>query len=87
MNDEAFPGRFERAHRPGAYFRIVEEGVVQKGDLIEMTPADAPAIEITSLVDDEIDVDVLLQVLRDPRVPAGWQRAAARALERGMPRP
>ena len=86
MGDEAFPGRFERARRPGAYLRIIEEGEVQQGDTIEVQPAEPPAIEIRSLVEDEIDVDTLLLALRDPRVPEGWRRAAARALERGMPR-
>ncbi len=86
MNDASFPGTFERGRRPGAYFRIIEEGVVQQGDAIDVRTADPPAIEIRSLVDDEIDVDGLLFVLRDPRVPEGWRRAAARALERGMPR-
>ena len=82
MNDESFPGVFERARRPGAYLRIVEEGTLQPGDAIDVTPAELPAVVISSLVEDEIADDVLRLAAEDPRVPEGWRRAAARALAR-----
>jgi len=82
MNDESFPGRFERARRPGAYLRIVQEGMVEQGDTIELIPADPPAVEVVRLVDDEIADDVLRLAVDDARVPDGWRRIAARTLER-----
>jgi len=36
MNDEAFPRRFTRAMRPGAYLRIVVEGDIGAGDEIRV---------------------------------------------------
>ncbi|MBV9285369.1 MAG: MOSC domain-containing protein [Acidimicrobiia bacterium] len=50
MGDEGFPGRFEAAGRPGAYLRIVEEGVITKGDAIHVDEAAQPAITVGSLV-------------------------------------
>ena len=80
MGDDTFPERFAEALRPGIYLRIIEEGTVAAGDSIEVVPADAPAIEIVSLVEDNDDVEFLRQVATDPRVPDGWRRAAQRAL-------
>ena len=82
MGDDSFPGAFAAAGRPGAYLRIVTPGAVQAGDAIVVDPTDQPAVRIDSLVDDNIDIDVLRQVASDPRVPEGWRRSASRALAR-----
>lgn len=82
MSDDSFPGAFAAAGRPGAYLRIVTPGVVQAGNSIVVDPTDQPAVRIDSLVDDDIDIDVLRQVAADPRLPAGWRRSASRALAR-----
>jgi MOSC domain-containing protein YiiM len=39
MNDRRWVKRFRDAERPGAYSRVLEEGEVQVGDAIELTPA------------------------------------------------
>jgi MOSC domain-containing protein YiiM len=83
MGDEHFPGRFEAAGRPGAYLRIVEEGVIAAGNRIDIEPASPPALRIGDLALPEVPVDVLRLLLADGRVPEGWRRAAARALGRG----
>lgn len=82
MEDDGFPGLFESAGRPGAYLRIVRGGEVQAGNAIVVEPAAMPAVRVGSLVEDDIDADVLRQAARDHRVPEGWRRAAARALAR-----
>jgi MOSC domain-containing protein YiiM len=82
MSDDAFPGAFASAGRPGAYLRIVTAGAVAAGDPIEVVPTERPAVRISSLTGDEIDEAVLRQAADDPRVPEGWRRAAARALSR-----
>lgn len=82
MGDEHFPGTFAAARRPGAYLRIVAGGTIAPGDTIRVTKAERPAISIGSLVDEELAVEVLRRVAADPRVPAGWRRAAARNLSR-----
>jgi MOSC domain-containing protein YiiM len=82
MGDDAFPGRFAEAGRPGAYLRIVTPGDVGAGDAIEVRAADEPAIPLSALVADPIGDDVLRRAVVDRRVPEGWRRAAARALDR-----
>ena len=82
MGDDSFPGVFAAAGRPGAYLRIIAPGSVQTGDPIAVDPAVLPTVRVDSLVDDEIDEAVLLQLIDDPRVPEGWRRTAARALTR-----
>ena len=82
MNDDTFPGAFESARRPGAYLRIISPGALAAGDRIDVEPAEQPAIRISSLVEDDIDEDVLRLMVDDPRVPDGWRRAAERALTR-----
>lgn len=82
MGDDAFPGRFAEAGRPGAYLRIVTPGEVGAGDAIDVQPADPRGVPIGALVAEPIDGDVLRLAAADPRVPPGWRRAAARALAR-----
>ena len=36
MNDKTFPRKFTKALRPGAYLRILQEGAIEKGDLVEI---------------------------------------------------
>ncbi|MBV8161694.1 MAG: MOSC domain-containing protein [Acidimicrobiia bacterium] len=82
MGDEAFPGRFEAAKRPGCYLRIVSEGVISAGDTIQAVPAALPAISIGSLVGDDIEPSVLALAAADGRLSESWRRSAARALAR-----
>ena len=81
MNDDDFPERFAAARRPGAYLRIITAGVVEAGDAIDCHPATLPAVRIGSLVEDDIEVEVMRQVIDDPRVPEGWRRIAVRAIK------
>jgi MOSC domain-containing protein YiiM len=81
MGDVAFPDQFEKAVRPGVYLRILEPGVVAAGDTITVEPAEEPAIRISELVG-ELSPGILRRVVADPRLPNGWRRGAARALER-----
>ena len=80
MNDDRFPGKFDLARRPGLYLRIIREGTVEAGDTIEVDPTERPAIQIASLVQDDIAQEVLYQAISDARVPDSWRQAAARAL-------
>ena len=82
MGDDAFPGAFEAARRPGVYLRIVAPGSIGTGDAIEVVPAAQPAVPVAGLVEDEVDVEVLRLAATDPRVPKGWRDAASRALAR-----
>ena len=81
MGDADFPAVFDKAGRPGVYLRILEPGVVAAGDTVTVEPAEEPAIRIADLVG-ELSPEVLRRIVADSRVPEGWRRAAARALER-----
>jgi len=82
MGDDEFPGRFERAGRPGAYLRVVHEGDLGAGDEITVEPAAPPVVRLAELTG-ELGPGVLRRVAADERVPTGWRRAAARELARG----
>jgi ferredoxin-NADP reductase/MOSC domain-containing protein YiiM/ferredoxin len=77
MNEPAMPTLLVAHHRPGFYFRVLEEGLVQAGDEIQKT-ADGPE-QLTVA-----DVDALLylphksralleRALRVPALSEGWQ--------------
>jgi ferredoxin-NADP reductase/MOSC domain-containing protein YiiM len=77
MDDPAMPTLLVSHHRPGFYFRVLEEGVVQAGDQIEQV-ADGPERLTVA------DVDALLylpnksrplleRALRVPALSQGWQ--------------
>jgi ferredoxin-NADP reductase/MOSC domain-containing protein YiiM len=83
MNDPRIPALLVSHHRPGFYFRVLEEGEVQAGDDIIKLAAGPEQVPVA-------DADALLylpghprqQLLRALRIPAlspGWQ-ASFRAL-------
>ena len=83
MNDSRIPALLVSHHRPGFYFRVLEEGDVQAGDDIiklasgpeEMAVADADAL----LYLPGHTRQQLLRALRIPALSPGWQ-ASFRAL-------
>jgi ferredoxin-NADP reductase/MOSC domain-containing protein YiiM/ferredoxin len=92
MNDAAIPTLLVSHHRPGFYFRVLEEGVVQAGDQVEKV-ADGPE-QLTVA-----DVDALLylpnkshallqRALRVPALSEGWKGSFRELLakaDRGAP--
>jgi ferredoxin-NADP reductase/MOSC domain-containing protein YiiM/ferredoxin len=88
MKDPRIPALLVSHHRPGFYFRVLEEGHVQAGDEIVQVASGAERMPVA-------EVDALLylpghtrqQLLRALRIPAlspGWQ-ASFRALVEGEP--
>ena len=88
MNDARIPALLVSHHRPGFYFRVLEEGDVQAGDEIVKLASGPEPMTVA-------EVDALLylpghprqQLLRALRIPAlspGWQ-ASFRALVEGGP--
>jgi len=85
MNDPRIPALLVSRHRPGFYFRVVEEGEVQAGDTISKLSSGPEGITVA-------DVDALLylpghprqELLRALRVPAlsrGWQTSLRALLD------
>jgi ferredoxin-NADP reductase/MOSC domain-containing protein YiiM/ferredoxin len=85
MNDPRIPALLVSHHRPGFYFRVLEEGDVQAGDEIvklaagpeEMTVADADAL----LYLPGHSRQRLRQALRIPALSPGWQASFQTLLE------
>jgi ferredoxin-NADP reductase/MOSC domain-containing protein YiiM/ferredoxin len=77
MNEPQMPSLLVAHHRPGFYFRVIEEGTVQAGDTIERAERDPEAMTVA-----EIDGLLYLpnrarrdltRALRIPALSQGWQ--------------
>src|ERR671936_2671256 len=88
MNDPRIPALLVSHHRPGFYFRVLEEGEVQAGDEIVKLASGPEAMTVA-----EVDALLylpghprqhLLRALRIPALSPGWQ-ASFRALFDGGP--
>lgn len=81
MGDPTFVRRFARAHRPGAYLRIVEEGELAAGDEIQVDLQTLPEHGVTArFVLDAmlLDRELLPQALAATQLPDGlreWMQA------------
>ena len=89
MDDPAIPALLVSHHRPGFYFRVIEEGDVQAGDEITKVAAGDEQMTVA-----EIDALLYLpghprqQLLRALRIPAlspGWQGSFRALLDGGRP--
>jgi ferredoxin-NADP reductase/MOSC domain-containing protein YiiM/ferredoxin len=88
MNDPRIPALLVSHHRPGFYFRVLEEGDVQAGDeIIKLGsgPERMPVAEVDALLYLPGHTrQPLLRALRIPALSPGWQ-ASFRALLEGEP--
>jgi ferredoxin-NADP reductase/MOSC domain-containing protein YiiM len=88
MNDPRIPALLVSHHRPGFYFRVLEEGYVEAGDPIVKVasgPEQMPVAEVDALL--YLPGHTRPQLIRALRIPAlspGWQ-ASFRALLDGEP--
>ena len=77
MNDPRMPTLLVAHHRPGFYFRVLDEGLVQAGDEIEKV-ADGPERLTVADIDALLYLpnrsrEVLERALRVPALSEGWQ--------------
>jgi ferredoxin-NADP reductase/MOSC domain-containing protein YiiM/ferredoxin len=87
MNDSRIPALLVSHHRPGFYFRVLEEGEVEAGDAIlkvasgdeEMTVAETDAL----LYLPGHPRQQLLRALRIPALSPGWQSSFRALLDAG----
>ena len=84
MGDAEFVDEFDLAGRFGAYLRIIEEGDVGAGDVIEVGDAPANGIGVLELARAEHRAfpDLVARVLADPYVPETWKHWAERQQRR-----
>ena len=79
MGDDEFPRRFEDAGRMGAYLRIINEGVVAPGDVIEVISRPEHGVTLRSMKDALGNPEQLRALLRAPELPPYWWQLAERA--------
>jgi MOSC domain-containing protein YiiM len=78
MDEEHWVKRFAAGGRPGAYLRVVEEGVVTRGDPVEVL--DRPAERVTvaeAMLAYYGDADVMRRLVRVPGRGSKWDKLAA----------
>jgi MOSC domain-containing protein YiiM len=83
MDEEHWVKRFSRAGRPGAYLRVIEEGMVARGDPVEVI--DRPAERVTvaeAMLAYYGDADVMRRLVRVPGRGSKWDAIAADLLNR-----
>jgi MOSC domain-containing protein YiiM len=78
MADVAFPKRFQRVGRMGAYLRIISEGDVGAGDTIEVTAVPAHGVTLADMVSALHDGEKADLIQRIERLPAFWHDVASR---------
>ena len=77
MGDPTFVRRFLAARRPGAYLRLLEEGMLETGDRVRVLSRPAHGLTISDVVDaytGRLPPDVLLSA---PEIAPGWRSWAA----------
>ena len=90
MNEPTMPTLLVAHHRPGFYFRVLEEGFVQAGDEIEKVvdgPEGLTVADIDGLLYLPNKSRALLErALLVPALSTGWQESFRRAPCQGRPR-
>jgi MOSC domain-containing protein YiiM len=68
--------RFLHSGRPGIYFRVVKEGVMEAGNEIELLEGERSGISVCNVVhlaNGEMDRGLISKVLDLPRLPFFWK--------------
>ncbi|OUJ70851.1 MOSC domain-containing protein [Hymenobacter crusticola] len=77
LNDERVVKQFQEARRPGIYFRVLQTGVLQDGDALELVERSAYDVTIQDVADchylPQKDFAKLAQILAMPFLPPSWR--------------
>jgi len=73
VGDPRFLTRFQRAIRPGAYLRIIEEGVIQAGDRVHVVERPSHAVTMGLMVESLRDEAKARAIQAAPRLPENWR--------------
>ena len=69
--------RFAKALRTGAYLRIIEEGVLEAGDAIELGEPPGHGVTIGLIAEARMrDRSLAPRLLAAPQLPEGWREWA-----------
>jgi len=78
MSDSRFPRLFQRVGRMGAYLRILREGDVGAGDLVQVVSRPGHGVTLRDMVHALHDPVSAEQLRRVERLPAFWRQVAQR---------
>lgn len=78
--------RFLASRRTGFYFRVVQEGAVEAGDVIEVAGREPQSISVAAVtrlyVRESRDSELLRRALELEALPAGWRNHFRKLLEK-----
>jgi MOSC domain-containing protein YiiM len=78
VGSQHFLKKFLAARRPGAYLRVIREGDVGAGDIVEVSARPAHGITLGMMIDALRDDEKAAALREVPRLPEFWRRVAAR---------
>lgn len=77
LEDESLVKVFEESLRPGVYFRVVREGMIQPGTRFYCVHRSEQRLSITDLfkfrVEGFRDLNIATQILQSPAIPPRWR--------------
>ena len=76
VGDATFLKRFQAAIRPGAYLRIIEEGVLTAGDGVRVLTRPDHGVTIALMAESVTDPVKARAIQAAPQLPAGWRDGA-----------
>jgi MOSC domain-containing protein YiiM len=83
MGERAWVKRFAAAARPGAYLRVLENGVAGAGDPIEVVSRPPDSVTVAEALRAYYgDTDLMRRLLDAPGLDPGWQEMAVSVLAR-----
>ena len=83
MGERGWVKRFAAAGLPGAYLRVLEEGVAGAGDRIEVLSRPPDSVTVTGAMRAYYgDAGLMRRLLSAPGLDPGWQEMAASVLGR-----
>jgi MOSC domain-containing protein YiiM len=84
MGERGWVKRFAAAGRPGAYLRVLAEGVVGPGDLVAVLERPAEQVTVAEALRAYYgDADLMRRLLAVPGLSPDWDEVAASVLARG----
>lgn len=87
MAERHWVKRFAAAGRPGAYLRVLEEGVAGPGDPVEVLSRPPDGVTVAGALRAYYgDADLMRRLLRAPGLDPKWEDAAVSVLGRSVPR-
>jgi MOSC domain-containing protein YiiM len=86
MGERHWVKRFAAADRPGAYLRVLEEGVAGQGDPIEVLSRPPDSVTVAEALRAYYgDADLMRRLLAAPGLDPQWEEAAVSVLGRSVP--